>query len=68
MRYHALPQARDLPRPNHRPSIRPPFECIALLLQGAARLAPIKLAFTRRSPKPTCIPIGSPKSRSGPSN
>jgi predicted acylesterase/phospholipase RssA len=39
MRYNALPQARDLPRPNHqRPSIRPPFECIALLLQGGGAL------------------------------
>jgi hypothetical protein len=39
MRYDALPQARDLPRPNHqRPSIRPPFECVALLLQGGGAL------------------------------
>jgi hypothetical protein len=35
-----------LRRPNHyQPSNRPSFECIALLLQGAARSAPIKPAL-----------------------
>jgi hypothetical protein len=32
----------ELHAKSHRRSKRPPFECIALLLQGAARYAPVK--------------------------
>ena len=37
---------------------RPPFECIALLLQGGGALVPIRPESTRLLPRRFCIPTG----------
>jgi hypothetical protein len=42
-----------------------PFECVALVLQGAVRLRAIRPASMRSLQRPASNPTGSPASRSG---
>jgi hypothetical protein len=57
-------QQTDSVSPNYR---CPPFERIALVLQGAGRLGPIRVASIRRWPKRTSIPTGYQEFPSAPS-
>jgi hypothetical protein len=51
----------------HRVVQRPPFECIALVLQGGGALGSYQAESTRHWPRPTCIRTGPLASRSDPS-
>ena len=59
-----MPSNRPLLRKTHVTSERPPFERIALVLQGGGPLGPIRAAFTKPWRRPICIPTGSPAFRS----
>ena len=59
-----MPSHQPLLRKTHITTERPPFERIALVLQGGGALGPIRPAFTRPWPRPICIPTGSRAFRS----
>jgi hypothetical protein len=50
--------------PTFGTAIRPPFEVVALVLQGGGALGAYQAGVTRRSPRQAFIPTGLPACRS----